>query len=455
MRVSIAVSSVLSGREVELQGFGADTERPSRLTFGGKAVDISSARLKRGKTGPRLAVSSAVGNAFNLPKECELHVNVLADRWQIGPVLGLYVDKVDKPLRPFGEQTRMFEEMTTYGQALGVYVVVLTPGDVTRNTASRFDAPMGTWTECANLHPNLVLRRSGTFSPGHTAQAEADLKLLQQQGKLHTLPRTSSNKWTLYQVLTQSAEFQDRLPKTMLCRNGRELYQFVRDRQDVYLKPPGGAQGVSIYHLRRNGNVVVASWERRMVPRKTERESDVFLPETRVLERTLATEAACIDFWREIKLKRAIVQDTVKLPRKDGSPYDFRWLVHSSDHPTVLARVARIGKPQAITTNIHTGGVAVPAETMVARTVGKDQSESVISQMDDVAKDVVRAFAHKYGPFAELGVDLALTEAGGIYIFEVNPTPGRRMLRELGEGTRRLSLESLLEYAIRATGHRS
>lgn len=370
-------------------------------------------------------------------------------------VLGLYVDRVPSPVRPFGEQTRMFEEMSSMSQSFGVTVVVLTPGDVFQRQASVFDDETKVWKRCGNVVPDVVLRRSGAFRSGKRGQAEMELRQLQMQGKLHTLPRNSSNKWTLYQLLSNTEQLRDNLPRTTLCLSGRDLYQAVQARGDVYLKPPGGAQGVSIYHLKRSGSVVQASWERRVVPRLTERLTNTFQPQTRVMEQAIQSEQQLELFWRGLKLKRAIVQDTVSLPKKDGAPFDFRWLVHSSDQPKILARVARIGQPEAITTNIHTGGTAVAAQTVIDEVFGKAKRQRYVTEMDRIAKQVVEALAKRYGAFAEVGIDMALTPDGQVYIFEMNPTPGRRMLRALGPGVRRLSLESLLEYASRATMRRA
>ncbi|WAH35333.1 YheC/YheD family protein [Alicyclobacillus dauci] len=453
MRVSVQVTDELRGRNVSVSGLDKGASLPSRLVFGGRACTIAATRAKGPQGTYRLYVSRSIGKAFGLNRNAIIHARVQGTTWYLGPILGLYVDRTASLDRPFGEQTRMFEELTTYGRSLGVHVVILTPGDLQAKCVNRYNTHAECWMVNENLIPDIVIRRSGSFTKSNAEQAKWELLQFQKSGRLHTLPRECSNKWTIHQILSNTTDLKDHLPRTTLCTSAGDLFDAVMARRDVYVKPPGGAQGVSIYHLKRMGKQVQASWERRIVPRQTERVSSVFKPETKLLYRNLSSQMDFQKFWKASRLKRAIVQDTVPLPKVNGAPYDFRWLVQASDSPTIIARVARVGQSGAVTTNIHTGGIAKSAEDLVERAVGCKRRDAMLETMDSIATGVVRTLKHKYGDFAELGIDLALTPAGEIYIFEINATPGRRMLRMVSPGARRLSLELLLEYAIRATGY--
>ncbi|MFD1674628.1 YheC/YheD family protein [Alicyclobacillus fodiniaquatilis] len=454
MRVRVQISQSLHGRSVQLRGFSLGNKNVTELIFGNLvcAVNATANRaLEREK--PILVLSPSVANAFGLTADTDLHLVQHGSVWRLGPVLGLYVDRLPSKDRPFGEQTHMFEELTTYGQAMGVHVVILSPGDVAQRRVMHFDSARKTWRNHERIFPDIVIRRSGSFAKLNAQKAQRELQQLQEKGRLYTLPRASSNKWTLYQVLSVETSLRPFLPRTTLCTSGRDLYRMVMARKDVYLKPPGGAQGISIYHVQQNGNRTKVQWEKRKVSRNTERYTNVFQPQTELKKALLSTQDEFVGFWRRTGMRRCIVQDTVQLPRLNDSPFDFRWLVQASDNPEVIARVARIGQKNAITTNIHTGGQAKKAEDLIEQAVGKDKTTRYIQQMDDIAMTVVRTLAKRYGAFAEVGIDLAISTSGDIYIFEINPTPGRRMLRMLSPDTRRLSLDSMLEYAIRATGY--
>ncbi|WP_284198818.1 YheC/YheD family protein [Alicyclobacillus sacchari] len=351
----------------------------------------------------------------------------------------------------FGEQTKMFEELTTYGDDYGVTVIVLTPGDLALGRSFRYQS--GSWARVSGVFPDIVLRRSGVFTH-KPASALRELTELRKLGLLHTLPRQSGNKWSLYRWLSRDPFLRCHVPRTSLCTSGKQLYAALQSRPDVYLKPPGGSRGVSIYHLERRGRDVVATWERRLVARTLDQVSTDFRPETETVTRSFRNEAACLAFWQEIGLHRAIVQDAVKLPRKDGSPFDFRWLVCDSEDPVIVARVGRMGRRDAVTTNIHTGGQAVSAKEFIELAVGAKRSDAILRTMDEVTERLAQRLGARHGAFAEVGIDLAVTEQGDIYVFEVNPTPGRRMLRLLDADLHRLSLASLLEYVITAVRRR-
>ncbi|GLG00639.1 hypothetical protein Alches_06780 [Alicyclobacillus hesperidum subsp. aegles] len=366
-------------------------------------------------------------------------------------VLALYVDGPIAKNRLFGEQTKMFEELTTYGDDCGVTVIVLTPGDFASRRGFRYQS--GRWVRVSGIDPDIVLRRSGVFTHKPVSAAR-ELTELRRSGLLHTLPRQSGNKWSLYSWLSRDPLVRCHLPRTTLCTSGKQLYAALQSRMDVYVKPPGGSRGVSIYHLERRGRDVVATWERRLVDRTLDQVSSEFRPETETITRCLRNEAACLTFWQETGLRRAIVQDAVQLPRKDGAPYDFRWLVCDSEDPVIVARVGRMGRRGAVTTNIHTGGQAVSAKDLVELAVGTKQSDAVLRTMDEVATRIAQRLGARHGPFAEVGIDLAVTEQADVFVFEVNPTPGRRMLRVLDADLHRLSLESLIEYVIKAARRR-
>lgn len=451
MLVMFEVNPQLRPRQIQVKGLPEGVPLPNQLILGKKVCLVQAVRVNKKLGGnTTIACSTNLAGAFALTNACHLHVNTQNRKWTLGPVLGIYADHVKAAGRPFGEQTNMFEELTTYGMKLGVHVILLSPG---ANPAVRYDTASRTWVGVPKLKPDIVIRRSGRFSKATAVKARIDLSRFQKFGKLHTLPRQTSNKWNLYRLLAKNPLLQSHLPKTTLCTSGEGLYQEVLSRGDVYIKPPGGAQGVSIYRLRRDGAQIRAQWERRIVPRETERLTNVFDTGTRQVQKMIRSVAECKTFWKSTRLRQVIVQNTVLLPNEEGLRFDFRWLVLSSDNPTVVARVARLGKKQGITTNIHTGGTARPAEEMVKRAVGSERSQDLLDQMDEIAKEVVNTLSRQFGSFAELGIDMALTASGEIFIFEVNPTPGRRMLRQLSPGIRRLSLQSLLEYAVRATGY--
>lgn len=362
--------------------------------------------------------------------------------------LGLYADLMPSPDRPFGEQTTMFREICELGETRGVRVFVLPPG-YARNRQGFAFIDDG-WVKQEVLLPDVVLRRSGTFLTSHLKDAEVDLRFFRQSRHLHTLPRICGNKWVVLSLFQQNPQLRSHVPETAVADSPKQVQDLLHKMRDVYVKPLTGAQGVSVYRLTENLSSIRVRYERRKVSRQTERLTQTFNPETILVDKTYAPGPSFISFWESVGLKKCLVQETVSLPALSGGrPFDFRWLVQYVEGPLIAARVARVGVPHAVTTNIHTGGMAINALDALKQ-AGFDNPQKLITKLDDVAISVAKSLSSRYGRYAEVGVDLACKRDGSVVVFEVNPTPGRRMLRSLGTSTRQLSLEWLIEYAIKA-----
>ncbi|CAM3896162.1 YheC/YheD family protein [Alicyclobacillus pomorum] len=377
----------------------------------------------------------------------KLNVSKLAVRQGNRPSLGLYAECRPDAKRMFGEQTRMFAELAAYADERGMDVAVLPPGYRRTGRGWRWHSATKRWQSADVSLPGVVLRRSGTSRNVAPRIVTEDLNYFNAEGCLHTLPLTCSNKWVFYRKMSESAQLRDHLPGTHFVQSKDEVHRLLHQYGDIYVKPLNGARGVSIFRLYLVNQMPLAIWERRV-----KRSGRSNLHDVEVVERELPTAADFDRFWRATGFQRCLVQETIRVPRtREGRPFDFRWLIQCTHDMEVMARVARIGDVKSVTTNIHTGGRAVPAEQAVAH-VSPHHIDEVIAAVDRVALAVAKRLQRLYGPFAEVGIDLALRNSGEVVVFEVNPTPGRRMLRSLPGNIREMSLHCLVEYAIRANG---
>ncbi|SIS89373.1 YheC/YheD family protein [Alicyclobacillus vulcanalis] len=341
--------------------------------------------------------------------------------------LTLYVDGPYRAARRFGEQTRMFEDLTELGRERGVDVRVLTPGDWSARRAHAFSGQRWITVPCA--HPGVVLRRSGVFQRQPEIAAR-ELVALRRRGLVHTLPRRSGHKWKLYTWLRKDARLKPHLPLTWFCATVDDLVALLQDQDDLYVKPVNGTQGQGIFRVRTHRGAIEVSTASGDAPA-----SFVSLAAFR--------QAFSGGHWVP-----SVAQKTIPLARLGARPFDLRWLVCDGNRPHIVARVARLGPPGAVTTNIHTGSEPRAAAQVFADAFGSKRADDLVERMDEIALLVARRARERFGPYAELGVDLAASEDGHVFFLEFNPTPGRKMLRQLDPKLHRLSLEALLEYAI-------
>jgi hypothetical protein len=450
--VRIVTDQSLSGDGVRLSA-SPNGAVPHALCYGGQEFPIRpepSVDPTQVAVGPSLAstvpvchISPELRRALRLPPRLSLHCRSEGDHWILGPCLAVYT-RAGRGRALFDSQTQLFADLVKLGAEHGVDVVVLTPGYGDTELGWRYDANRREWWRERLPMPDVVLRRSAAFTGKDAGKASADLALFESLGRLHTLSTIHGDKWYVYQELIQCSALRSLLPETYYASSPAELFQAACSLRDVYVKPPGRARGASVYHLVNRGN----EWE---VTYQSLRNAD---GRTRlaVLRRRLTGPSEFHRFWQSQKLNPCIVQQTIPLARlASGQPFDFRWLVQFNPEPTVVARIARIGGVHTVTTNLHTGGRPVLAEELLTELGWSDQV-SLLTRCDDAALAIARWLQERFGPFAELGIDLAISDAHEVYLLEVNPTPGRRMLRLVGGDAREISLRNLLEYAISAAG---
>jgi glutathione synthase/RimK-type ligase-like ATP-grasp enzyme len=349
-------------------------------------------------------------------------------------------------------------DLAKIGAEIGIEVVVFVPGSLKTGRGYRFDQRKNAFVKADVSIPDVMYRRSGGFGKAEQV-ASKELSHLQALGILFTLPRLCCNKWYLYRLFKKDVRLRPHLPQTYVARSAKEVFQTLVKRRDVYVKPLCRSRGDSIYHIEFGSHQGRISWQEVEVAdqvfRKnlrgaefSRRTSSAGLQRTSVREFHFDSENEFCRFWRGTGLRRCIVQDAVPLPRTaKGEPMDFRWLVQSTNQgPVITARVARLGLPDAVTTNIHTGGRAMDAKEAL-KLAKFEQTEEILRSLDAVAESVYHRLHKSYGEFGEIGIDLAVGSDKRVVLFEVNPTPGRRMLRSISKETREMSLTRLLEYA--------
>lgn len=283
--------------------------------------------------------------------------------------------------------------------------------------------------------PQVVLRRLVHY-PAHLKKLVQDEEWhFEHQSRLLTLPRRLGNKWGTYLWLQQFPHLHKYLPKTRIMRNIHDMVGSLDSMKDFYIKPVLGTQGERIIRVKKtNQGFLLAAHQKQIA-----------LPELN--EFALVNEVQQL-----LDGKQAVIQETIQVMRTiHGDPVDLRYLVQTRAeklNPAVFT-VVRVARQGEITTNLHNGGIAlsvrkaselIPAAKMRLWQRGVERGEAV-------ARDIFLRFLQQYPYLSELGIDLAVDQDGHVYWMEINPCPGRRMLREVSPQWRIKSLERIVDYA--------
>jgi len=246
---------------------------------------------------------------------------------------------------------------------------------------------------------------------------------------LHT---TYIDKWQMINVLKKSpASFY--LPPTEPYTDA-SLFNLLQQHGALFIKPALGSLGRDIFYIR--------------YVRENKTKSHFALQKSEHPE-TVHT------FWNQPSLRQwlkkegpsgsYIMQPDLELVRLDDRPLDFR--VHlvreQPDRFRVVSTVARLGPVGQIVTNIARGGKMMPATLALEQLkISYPQWAHALrlKHLQAVAKEIVTAYMrttdHPDMPLIELGVDLAVSKQGVIYLLEINGKPSKATESSLGNEPR-------------------
>ncbi len=342
--------------------------------------------------------------------------------------------------KPFGLQTDLLLDWCHIAREQKQAAYVLPCGSVTTKTdevivydyreGRRFVQKKVQW-------PFFVLRRTIVFPQALAMPMQREELLFSQYSQLLSLPRTGSDKWSIYRMLSKYPALLPHLPMTLPLRSYAEFTTFLLDYQDVYLKPLRGTQGQSIVRFRNQQQGVLC---------ESEKKQTLLLPRNQRLFAHIAR-------YIHAQEPKFLLQQTVPiLHAKWGQRIDFRYLLQAiaKDQIQCTAIVARLAKQDAITTNLSTGSRAIGLDRLdtyfdvrtwqiIDRAVVKGQH---------IAEQIFEILRQKWPYLAEVGIDMGISPDGDIKILEVNPVPGRKMLRQIDAALRIQSLRTVITYVL-------
>jgi hypothetical protein len=363
-----------------------------------------------------------------------------------GPFVGLYALLDREPGKRFGELTTVFRDMMELAQLEGVVLYVFTPGSAQweEGYTPAYVWRDGAWKRTKRPLPDLVLMKIMGTPPEWRDQMRRDQTQMARRVSYGNFSHAVGSKWEVHQTLERSFKTRGLLPETRLIRAPLDVEELLRRHGAVYVKPTYGTQGRSIYRLEQGSRGIRVQYtaEGQTQNRRMQRGSAAW---QQFLQKKFCAK------------RQFLVQQALDLVKAEGvRPVDFRWLIQKDGQNRwrITARVARIGHRGSITTNLHTGGDAVLAETFLqGHGYGKEKSRrELLEHFDQAAFRVAEVLEQKAGRIGEIGIDFGLTQQTRIFLIEVNPRPGRQMLKDTAPETRELSLRRNLEYAKLVTG---
>lgn len=206
------------------------------------------------------------------------------------------------------------------------------------------------------------------------------------------------DKFELYELLKDHKVLQSYLPQTILVRQKRDLFSFLKKQKMIYLKPSQASKGKGIFQLKLGDT------------------SEIQLLG---IENSQSYQSFH-HFWekwsKDLLEKGYLAQEKINSAEYDGNRFDFRILAHAEGDGYILTGVGiRQAQGQEITTHIPAGGRLLPYELL--------QTTEHNQFIQTVVPYIGEALTKKFGFFGEFSIDAGVSKTGQYYIYEVNSKP--------------------------------
>ena len=344
-------------------------------------------------------------------------------------------------------ESGFFRMMQQLGSHRGVGVYVFSPADLhpSEGWTWGYRYRNGEWLRGRYPMPDVTYNR---MFFGRGANGRMLMRVVSRwRARYHPIFINESvpGKWKSFLALKQERSLTPYLAETRLLTSQSMLREFLRQHPSVYLKSVYGMQGRGILRIdrRQNGYSVHArNWQSQL---------------SRGYFHSTASLYGFIRRW--LSGRQAICQETLRLDWWHQRPADLRILLQKdgTGEWQVTGMGARVGRLKGLTSNLHSGGVCIPADEYVkacSQVAGFDPV-SKLEELYVLSIKTAKCIEKAYGRMGELGLDIGLDDRGHFFILECNTQPGRRILLGLKRmDLYRLAVERPILYAGYLHGRR-
>ncbi|QZT34783.1 YheC/YheD family protein [Caldalkalibacillus thermarum TA2.A1] len=355
------------------------------------------------------------------------------------PVLAVLVSSTVDTDPPFGELNLFLQEVIYCAaeRHMIAYVVTLPALVSLSPPIAGWTYHNGKWHQAHFPVPNVVYNRIPSRKIEHSSVYQR-LKQTLQERNIYLFNQTFLNKWLVHHHLSMADELKPFLPETHRFDGKASLAMMLSKYPTVFLKPIHGSLGRGIYKLNRLGEGFTSVYSTL---------------NGEIVKSFPRFKSLVVYLSKRINKNNYIIQEGIPILQLKGRPVDFRALMQKNRQGkwSVTSMVARIGAENRFVSNISRGGeVAKLVETLQKCQI--PEIKQIRRSMITIAKRVCQVIDQSLDDhFGELGVDLALTHSGRIYILEVNSKPSKTdhtLLSNNQETKGRPSVHRLLDYCL-------
>ncbi|GGE17204.1 endospore coat-associated protein YheC [Marinithermofilum abyssi] len=354
--------------------------------------------------------------------------------------LGIIVCKVRQKAPPPFQETGYFKQLTLAGKPFGIRIIVFSPMDVDwsrrRTPAWQYSMKAKRWICSQEPLPSLIYDRCYYLDSTHYMKYKPFVSRFAQDPSIQLLGRPLGGKMQTHQMLYKHYEIRPYLPDTIKYTSPADVITALKQHSAVVIKPNGGSHGKGVA-------AILPQDEGWVVKGRSRQNGTVAAP--------LRSHSQLVHWVKGfVGTTRYIIQPYLELTTADGYPFDLRILVQKDGQGNWVTTGAavRAGKQHSLTSNLHGGGQAKRPGPFLSRYYSREQIQSIMHDLRQLAAHVPRHIESMHGRLLELGLDVGIDRKGRVWLLEVNSKPGRTVFLFTKENeTRQRSIQLPIQYA--------
>jgi len=414
------------------------TRRPLTLEFGARRLTMVVLPLIRSsKRIIRLTERTAHGMGLIDGDILRIAYNRRTQTIRLGPVIGILLPRAGQHAdRPFGNITSFCKELHRASRTYGGIVYFFTPDDTSHEEIHGWRIVYDRFTRMHVPLPDIVYNRLTTRRLENKDSVQQFFTYVKSRHRGSIFNEKFLDKNEVFHALARNVAIHKHLPESHLLTRYEQLNTMCKRYGSVFLKPVTGSLGKGIIRVSRSKDRILCQYAslngaiRKSYPS---------------LSKAFSTIKS------KVRGKRYLIQQGLTLITVQERPVDFRALVQKNDRNewTITSIVGRIASNQSFVSNVARGGTMCTARAALTQSSLPDHLHTAVYKRLHKAALAIAQTLESEIPyhFAELGIDLAVDQAGRVWLLEVNSKPSKQDGTPLTDGKIRPSVKKLLQYS--------
>lgn len=396
------------------------------IKFGLKSAKVSLIPRAMYNT---VVISKNVLEQLNIPEGIEIHGKFQKNTLSLGPVVGFITSPgtIRRMLRgyPNHKIVQTMEAAKTVHAFLYFFCINDILWDENSVNGVMYNQSKDIWEDKKMPLPDIIYDRglaSGLSARGWRRALRIRDRLSQLPGIKKINAQHYFDKWDLHYRLSKHEEMKKYLPDTVLYRNDINDLESMMDKyKTLYIKACIGSNGRSVMRVRNTGS--------------SEYEYDHF--RGKLIRKTVESLQEVLEAAKNFMGSRDfIIQQGIDAFTYKDNKVDIRVLVqrNGTGQWQITSMPVRIAANNSPVTSTKSGSTVYKFDDAFKNVLGftAEQVQTLKKDVFKLIQTAVDTIEEEYGPFAELGIDVAIDKDLNVWFLEANSKPAKDTIIKSG-----------------------